>query len=296
LLLAGIFLLFFYLLRVRRKKTTSIIPGVFRGTINFSGWIIFFFLFLWGFNYHRIPLYSQLSLTPEPMSLASTLEEMKLTETDLRKFRSELAGKPAQLFYSGNFRKWEKRLREEMKAILTELDYSMPGDPSVKPLYPEGFMRRMGIFGIYFPFTGEGYLDPSLHPIEKVFTLAHELAHGFGITDEGEANFVAWLVCSSSSDPFLRYAGELKLLRYQLNDLYRMDREAYEQFVETIATEIRADIREIQQDNLRVQPYFRELSRKSNDLYLKTQGVKAGVKSYAELPMLARAWRTRREE
>jgi hypothetical protein len=35
------------------------------------------------------------------------------------------------------------------------------------------------------------------------------------------------------------------------------------------------------------------LSRKSNDIFLKTQGVKAGVMSYQQLPMLAYAWRKR---
>lgn len=292
-LLGLVGLLFFVVRQALIKK--KCIPGsillVFRGIVNVFGWIVFSFFFLWGFNYYRIPLYSQLSLTPEPLSLVLTLEEMKLTESGLRSLRSEIAADSMPLAYSENFRTWENRLKMEMKSVLTALNYPMPGHPTVKPLYPAGFMRRMGIFGIYFPFTGEGYLDPSLHPIEKVFTLAHELAHGFGVTDEGEANFVAWLVCSQSSDVFLRYAGELKLFRYQLNDLFRMDRDAYEQFIAAMATDIRMDIREIQQHNLEILPYFRELSRRSNDLYLKSQGIKAGVKSYAQLPMLARAWR-----
>ena len=40
-------------------------------------------------------------------------------------------------------------------------------------------------------------------------------------------------------------------------------------------------------------PIWLELSRKSNDLFLKSQGVKSGIKSYQQLPMLAAAWRQR---
>jgi hypothetical protein len=38
------------------------------------------------------------------------------------------------------------------------------------------------------------------------------------------------------------------------------------------------------------------MSRKSNDLFLKSQGVKAGIKSYQQLPMLASAWRKRTKQ
>jgi hypothetical protein len=43
-------------------------------------------------------------------------------------------------------------------------------------------------------------------------------------------------------------------------------------------------------------PIWLELSRKTNDLFLKSQGVKAGVKSYQQLPMLVSAWRQRMVE
>jgi hypothetical protein len=43
-------------------------------------------------------------------------------------------------------------------------------------------------------------------------------------------------------------------------------------------------------------PIWLALSRKSNDLFLKSQGVKAGIKSYQQLPMLASAWRQRTKQ
>ncbi|MDN3687831.1 DUF3810 domain-containing protein [Cyclobacterium jeungdonense] len=294
LFVGGLLLVLFYFgkeLVIRIKGSRKRTFFIFRGLVNFCGWVVFLFLFLWGFNYYRLPLYKQLGLRSEPLVSEQLLEEMQLTEAELVALRLELHRDSLPLVFSRNFEALENQLREEMQQTLGKLKYSWYGSPSVKPFYPAGTLRRMGIFGIYFPFTGEGYLDPTLHPLEKTFTLAHELAHGFGITDEGEANFMGWMVCTRSGDSYLRYTGSLKLLRYQLNDLHRMDAEAYKHFVDQLPQGIRQDIQDIQQSNLEIRPYFLELSRRSNDFYLKSQGVKAGIRSYAQLPMLARAWR-----
>jgi hypothetical protein len=154
-------------------------------------------------------------------------------------------------------------------------------------------MRKMGILGIYFPFTGESYIDPSLHPLEQPFTVAHEMAHSYGVTDEGEANFIAWVICTNSDDPLLRYSGHLRLFQYQLRDFYRMAPEEYKEWVKNLAFGIKNDLNAIREASDRVKPLSMELSRKSNDIFLKSQGVKAGVNSYQQLPMLAFSWRRR---
>jgi hypothetical protein len=119
------------------------------------------------------------------------------------------------------------------------------------------------------------------------------MAHSYGVTDEGEANFIGWVICSNSDDPLLQYSGQLRLFRYQMNDLYRMSKELYTHFYKTIPIGIRNDLLSLQKNNKAIKPYSLELSRKSNDIFLKTQGVKAGVNSYQQLPMLAYSWRNR---
>jgi hypothetical protein len=265
-----------------------------RKLTNFFGWVVFLFLILWGFNYYRTPLYQHLDLKPAPLSEVLLLEEMKATRKSLIYIRKEVQADTGSIINIPEFKFQNSLIRDEMKKELMALDQSWKGSPVVKQFYPAGSLRKLGIFGIYFPFTGEAYLDPSLHPLEKSFTLAHELAHGFGITNEGEANFMAWLVGSKSSHSFIRYAATLKLFRYQLNDLYRMNEENYSAFVANIPEVIKTDIREIQVSNRAIRPYSIELSRRSNDLYLKSQGVKEGVKSYAQLPMLVHAWKLKR--
>lgn len=275
-----------------RKQKLLFFPRVL---INFSGWVIFLFLMLWGLNYYRVPLYQHLNLNPEPLPLALLVEEMEATQKSLVSLRKGLQADTTALPDAPEFSFQNSLVRDEMKGFLKKWNHSWKGAPVVKQFHPNGSLRKLGIFGIYFPFTGEAYLDPSLHPLEKSFTMAHELAHGFGITNEGEANFMAWLICSKSKQPFIRYSATMKLFRYQLNDLYRMDEGDYSHFVANIPELIKRDIREIQASNNAIKPYSIELSRKSNDLYLKSQGVKEGVKSYAQLPMLVHAWKAKKD-
>jgi|TARA_R110002096_G_scaffold193378_2_gene375049 hypothetical protein len=279
-------------IKIRRKKL-MFFPRVL---INFFGWIIFLFLILWGYNYYRIPLYQHLSLNPEPLPIELLLEEMEATQESLLSIRRGLQADSSAIAKVPGFSLQNSLIRQEMKDLLNSWGHSWRGKPLVKQFYPVGSLRKLGIFGIYFPFTGEAYLDPSLHPLEKSFTMAHELAHGFGITNEGEANFMAWLVCSESKHPYIQYAATMKLFRYQLNGLYKVNEDNYSNFVGKIPKAIKRDIREIQTSNSAIKPFSLELSRRSNDLYLKSQGVREGVNSYAQLPMLAHAWKTKNRQ
>ncbi|HCX75956.1 MAG TPA: DUF3810 domain-containing protein, partial [Algoriphagus sp.] len=122
------------------------------------------------------------------------------------------------------------------------------------------------------------------------------MAHSYGVTDEGEANFIAWVICTNSNDPLLRYSGQLRLLLYQIRDYYRMAPGQYKEWLKTLDVSVRNDIRSIQAENAKYQPISLEISRKTNDIFLKSQGVKAGINSYQQLPMLAYAWRERMKE
>lgn len=264
---------------------------LFRSTINGLGFLIFFFMMLWGFNYQRVPIFEQLSLKPLPLEEQGLLREMTLTKNILSQVRPNIRRDTSAIEDVMDYRELEDLVRTELSKNLYILGLNYTGKPRTREFYPAGFMRQMGIYGIYFPFTGESYIDPSLHPLEKPFTIAHEMAHSYGVTDEGEANFIAWVICSNSESYFLQYTGQLRLLRYQLNDLFRLNQEVYKEFVASLPAGVKNDLSSIRRNVLSVQPLFSELSRKSNDMYLKTQGVKAGVQSYAQLPMLVFAWR-----
>jgi hypothetical protein len=266
-------------------------------TVNASanglGALVFFFLILWGFNYQRTPIFQQLGLKPKALNLVELKEEIWITQRLVKQNRGLITQDTTAITEILEYEELEKLVRANMGEHLDMLGLNFTGNPRTKMFPPPGFMRKMGILGIYFPFTGESYIDPTLHPLEQPFTIAHEMAHSYGVTDEGEANFIAWVICSNSEDPLLRYSGQLRLLMYQFRDLYRMAPDEYKDYIKSVDRGIMNDLISLQKATQAVRPISIEISRKSNDIFLKSQGVKAGVNSYQQLPMLAFAWRDR---
>jgi hypothetical protein len=263
---------------------------------NGLGALVFFFLILWGFNYQRTPIFQQLGLKPKALDLVELKEEIWITHRLVKQNRGLISPDTTSITEILAYDELEKLVRSNMGEHLDILGLNFTGNPRTKMFPPPGFMRKMGILGIYFPFTGESYIDPTLHPLEQPFTVAHEMAHSYGVTDEGEANFIAWVICSNSEDPLLRYSGQLRLLMYQFRDYYRMAPDEYKEYIKTVDPGVRNDLISLQKATQVIKPISIEISRKSNDIFLKSQGVKAGVNSYQQLPMLAFAWRDRMNE
>lgn len=277
----------------KRKGWKSRFFYFFRFLVNGVGALIFFFLVLWGFNYQRTPIFKQLNLDPKALNLDQLKSEIQITQRLARQSRNALVSDTLAIEIILPYPELEVLVRQNMGENLDLLGLNFTGKPRTKLFPPPGFMRRMGILGIYFPFTGESYIDPTLHPLEQPFTVAHEMAHSYGVTNEGEANFIAWVICANSESTLLKYSGQLRLLMYQLRDFYRMAPEEYREWIKTLDGGIRADLISIQKASDAIKPFSIELSRKSNDIFLKSQGVKAGINSYQQLPMLAFAWRQR---
>ncbi|MDF2156856.1 DUF3810 domain-containing protein [Algoriphagus sp. CAU 1675] len=264
-----------------------------RSLLNWAGALVFFFLMLWGYNYQRTSIIKQLGLKPQSLELEEIKEELSITHRLARQFRSQISADSSAILDVLSYGQLEELVRQNMGENLDLLGLNFTGKPRTKLFPPPGFMRRMGILGIYFPFTGESYIDPTLHVLEQPFTIAHEMAHSYGITNEGEANFIAWVICTNSTDPLLKYSGHLRLLLYQIRDFSTMAPEEFKEWLKALDPGIRNDIVSIQELNAKYPPISLELSRKANDVFLKSQGVAAGIKSYQQLPMLAFAWRKR---
>jgi hypothetical protein len=123
-----------------------------------------------------------------------------------------------------------------------------------------------------------------------VFTTAHELAHQRGIAREDEANFVAFLVCAESDEPYIKYCAYMNLCEYVLNALYSADSTLWETtykkldnraIYEMIAYN---DHYEKYRDNV-----VGEISGAINDAYLQANGTQGSV-SYGLVVDLAVAY------
>jgi hypothetical protein len=156
---------------------------------------------------------------------------------------------------------------------------------------PGRTLRRLGISGIYNPFSGEANVESSLPSIQNAYVSAHEMAHAMGITSEAEANFVAYLACVNSQDPFLIYAGEFALWRQiaqEINKTYPV--EVRNNLRAIIPNELMADRMAILNLYRQSPAYFPEVTENMNDAYLKLQGIEAGADDYDGFLKLYLAW------
>jgi hypothetical protein len=255
----------------------------------------FFFMVLWGYNYGRVPLEKQIGIQPEPVEIEILGEMLKKETAALATARLRIQSDTTALTEMQMPVGLEEQLRELMKTQLEELGY--PANCSVRGrfLRPKGVLLRFSSAGVYLPWTGEGHIDAGLHPVEHPFVMAHELAHGFGITDEGSCNFLAYLACRRSQNPFIAYSGRLGYWRYLASNYRRAMPEEYRPFFRGLDGGIREDLRAIYSYLDRYPDILPQLRYVAYDTYLKAQGIKEGMKNYNRVIMLAKAWEAQEE-
>ena len=157
----------------------------------------------------------------------------------------------------------------------------------IKPVYFSNIMSDLGITGIYSFFTGEANVNVEYPDYCIPFTAAHELAHQRGICRENEANFVAFLVCISSDDAYIRYSGYLNMYEYLASALYRTDPDLYYEARNELSNVAISDIKAA---NAVYQKHkdspLGKINDRLNDAYLKANGTE-GVVSYGYVVRLA---------
>lgn len=145
--------------------------------------------------------------------------------------------------------------------------------------------------GMYTYYTGEANLNVNFPDYNLPYTAAHELAHQRGVLPENEANFVAFLVCVESDDPYIRYSGYMNMYEYLNSALYSAD---YDTFAEVYGSLDSRAIYEMRAYNAFFEKYRENVaasvSSTLNDTYLKAQGQTAGEKSYGMVVDLAVAY------
>lgn len=160
----------------------------------------------------------------------------------------------------------------------------------VKTIMHSEPMTYTHISGVYSYFTGEANINTNFPDYSIPYTVAHEFAHQRGIAREDEANFVAYLICIRSEDPYIRYSGYLSMYEYVANALYQADPELYFRRLGMLDMRVR---KELSAFSAFFDPYRKtvvsDVSNAINDTYLKLQGTE-GSKSYGLVVDLAVAY------
>ena len=158
------------------------------GILSTAGAIIFLFYTLWGFNYGRASIASRMSIDAVPLDTTALRTEFRLATDDLAIWATN---------HEEDIRQNVHRLSPQLEAsliagllpVLQEADFPISKTPRGRLIRPKGILLRFSTAGIYIPYTGEGHVDAGMLPVQVPYTMSHELAHGYGVTNEGNAIF-----------------------------------------------------------------------------------------------------------
>ncbi len=252
--------------------------------------ILFLFFVFWAYNYSRVPVEKQLGLSPQKLSKEELVAVIRSEMATAVATRQLIPGADSTPLHQSNFDfNHQNTIRPLLTKVLQEHGFSTPGRVRVMTLYPKGLLMRFGTSGVYLPFIGQGQVDGGLHPVDRPYTLAHEMAHGYGFGDEGTCNFWAYLACLESENPAIRYAGHFNYLEYLLISLKRNDRQLFDLVKKELPLAIQNDLLDKKRNNDLYPDWVS--AAPFNDAYLKAQGVKEGILSYSRVVLLVEAWR-----
>ena len=174
-------------------------------------------------------------------------------------------------------------------ALLPRGDFAPP-----KAVYASEVLTRLGISGVYSPLTGEPNYNADIPDFQLPFSIAHEMAHQRGVARESEANFVAYVVCVNSRDPFVRYSGYRNGLGV-LSELFRIEPEKARELAKQLGPGYKDDSRRAALFWAKAAGAAGALGHRVNDLYLRANRVKAGAADYSNSTTLIIAYHLRRK-
>ncbi len=308
LLLAGLIVCAVWLVRgvlLRRVEWRKILRASALGVLWTAGIGTSLFLFVWGFNYERQPLMKNLQLEKRSASAdelesicrqiitginrnyndaharlapinAASASVVAVTNSTIPAVataqRTQLPLSRAQLYealetaYEGT----------SLPGVTNNEEFGLP-----KPIRFSRVLTRLGISGMFFPFTGEANFNAEQPDCDLPFAIAHEMAHQRGFAREDEANFIAFLVCANSIDSYVRYSGYLNSLTV-LGALARVAPDRLQDVYRTLGTGARGDLLARYVFWTHYQGKLSVASHLINHAYLKVNRIKSGAKNYNE--------------
>ncbi|HBA99946.1 MAG TPA: hypothetical protein DCZ19_02595 [Porphyromonadaceae bacterium] len=274
ILVASLYLIVLILFLIFRK--TSFKKFLY-SLIRFVTMLVVWFYFAWGISYFREDFYAK-----------SDLKETTFDAENLKKFviRFVADANEAYVDFDVMDRAGVRQdLEESYHALHEKLGIDYPnGKRRAKPMLFESLYSKMGVSGYFGPFFNEIHVNNYSLDTTYPFTLAHEMAHQFGIAHESEANLYAFIVCMQSEDERIRYSAYLLTLLYLVNDAAEFLPEEVDSLTSAIRPEIIADLRRNREHWLAVRNRsLSEVQDKAYDAYLKTNKVSSGRENYSEV-------------
>lgn len=170
--------------------------------------------------------------------------------------------------------------------------------PKAKKILVAPILSYQSIVGIYSPFTIEANYNPAVPNYTHAFTICHELSHLKGFMLEDEANFIAYLACMKSDNPYFKYSALLETYEMATSALIKKHKD-YNTYFEIDGKLNESIMRERKyayewwrkyrtltignQDGAHIDLDISKASDVVNDAYLKINDIEDGTMSYGRM-------------
>ena len=251
------------------------------------------FVLTFGTGYQNSPLDVKLGIERTPVSARELYDTALAVSGEISEVIDEIAfperdGSSVMPYSLGEM---NDKLNDAYDSLTVKYGFIPRLRSRLKYVALSGLMTYTHISGVFCYYTGEANVNLNFPDYTVAYTAAHEMAHQRGVAPEDEANFVAFLACIESEDPYIRYSGYQNMLEYLMSALYSANRELYSELYSQIENGSRVEMRAY---NAFFEKYrsstASKISSTVNDTYLKMLGEEEGEKSYGLVVDLAVAY------
>jgi len=227
--------------------------------------LYFSYQIFWGMLYFQKPLLSRKKIKPIDTEILKPLAEYYFQECI--KLRKQL---PGEVFKIGNIVDLKKEIKTQQKNVALKYSKGNNIDIALKPSIYSLPMSFTGILGYYNPFTSESQYNSSVPDTEIPFTLAHETAHQIGFAREEEANFIAYIIGESTTNPEIKYSVYWFALKNILYNIAKQDLEFSQNIIQNFPENILNDYKFERKFRKEHQGKLRDFFAFTNNLFLKS--------------------------
>lgn len=274
LALRGGYLLFKKRRILKKKDWLTIILKV----VNIALILYISFKLLWGLNYSRPSISTQLSISNDKYSTKDLIQLTNFFVERLNNLQPLVKNK--QTYSLKEIKEKSVLAYQKMQQKHSFFTYE---NPSIKPSISSWMISEIGIEGYYNPLSGEANLNMNLPSWVLPFVACHEISHQLGVAREDEANLVGYLTAVNSNDLNFQYSANYNMLRYLLIELRIKSPENYEALYEKIVPGVLANFKTESEFWRRYNSQMSGYMSIAFDKFLKLNNQQNGINSYQHI-------------
>lgn len=266
----------FYLGRTLYKRRSF--RNALVNTAIFLGYVYVWFYLAWGLNYSRADFYIRTGIPYVSFEQAAFrtfaadyLDSLNAAYTDVETVDTAAV---------------QREVTEQYNRIAARFGMFPPGSvKKPKPMLSSALMSKTGVLGYMEPFFSEFCLNRELLPVQYPATYAHELSHRLSIASEAEANLYAYLTCTASRQPAVRFSGYFSLFPYVMrNAAMSLPEAEYKELLARVRPEI-IDLytRKREYWDARYSRTLGDMQDAFYNFYLKGNNIPTGTANYSEV-------------